>query len=85
MIPFVIFRLKKINDRKKLKEAIIKFIKTYIGSLLFMSTLVGGNKVVVCLNNYVCGAQPVFDGKSLSNLGKVFWWGSFISSLSLFF
>ena len=62
MIPFVIFRLKKIKDKKKLKEAIVKFIKTYIGSLLFMSTLVGGGKVVVCLNNYICGDEPVFDG-----------------------
>ena len=55
MVPFLIFRLKKINDKKKLKEAIKKFIKTYVGSLLFMTTLVGGIKVHLCINNNICG------------------------------
>ena len=53
LIPFIIFRLKKINDRKKLKDAIFKFIKNYIGSIFFMATLVSYNKAVLCLNSYI--------------------------------
>ena len=63
LIPFLLFKVKKIKDRKKLKESILKFIKTYLGSLMFMSSLVGGNKGVLCFNNYVCGDEPSFDGK----------------------
>lgn len=55
MIPFLIYKAKKINSRKKFKEAILNFMKTYFGSLMFMSSLVAGNKGVLCINNYING------------------------------
>ena len=47
-ISFLLFKARKIRDKKKLKEALFKFVQTYLGSLFFMSTLVGGNKLFLC-------------------------------------
>ena len=72
LIPFIIFRAKKIKDKQKLKEAIWKFAKTYFGSLMFMATLVAGNKSVLCVNNYLCRDEPNFDGRIFLIQGKSF-------------
>ena len=62
-VSFFVFRLRKIKDRKKLKEALIKLVKMYFGSLLFLSSFVANTKLSLCINSYICGDKPTFDGK----------------------
>lgn len=61
-VSFLVFRLRKIKDRKKLKEALMKLVKMYFGSMLFLSSFVANTKLSLCINSYLCGDQPVFDG-----------------------
>lgn len=60
-MSFLLFRARKIRDKKKLKEALFKLVQTYVGSLLFMSTMVGGNKLFLCFADKL-DDKPVFDG-----------------------
>lgn len=52
IVPFL-FRLKKILRERKFKQMSKKLIKNYIGSILFMSVVVGGNKFGLCINSHL--------------------------------
>jgi hypothetical protein len=78
MIPFILFKAKKINNFKKFKEEVENLIKKYISSLLFMGSIVAAIKVFLCFSEKITKPEPTFKG-------QVFIWGSLISSLSIFF
>ena len=50
MIPFLLYKAKKIKDLKKFKAELYTLIRKYIGSLLFMGTMVGGIKTFLCFS-----------------------------------
>ena len=78
LVPFLIFKAKNIKNFKKFKEDFLHLVKKYIGSLCFMSTLVGSIKVFLCLSEKITKPEPTFEG-------KVFIWGSLLSSFSILF
>ena len=51
LIPLLL-RLKKCKEGKKMLIILLKAIKEYIKSVLFMAFLVGGVKGSLCLSNY---------------------------------
>ena len=55
VLSFLVFRAKKVKNGKDLRIAMWKLFKTYIRSVMFMSSMVAGIKVFHCLNNYLNG------------------------------
>lgn len=60
LVPFLLFKLKKIKDPKKFKEEFVSLIRKYIGSLCFMGALVGGIKTFLCFSNKISKPEPNF-------------------------
>lgn len=61
-IPFLIFKLRTLRKKSKseIGLALLKLMKKYVGSILFMSSLVAGYRAVLCLRGSV-------GGKSIGN------------------
>lgn len=77
MIPFLLYKVRKINSLGKFRSEMVSLVRKYIGSLLFMGTLVGGIKTFLCFSEKITKPEPTFKG-------EVFIWGSLLSSLSIF-
>lgn len=50
MIPFLLYKVKKINSWQKFKQEMFALVRKYVGSLLFMGSLVGGIKTFLCFS-----------------------------------
>lgn len=76
------FQFKRIKREKKVGKSVGKYFKDFLGSLAFMSWLVGGMKTALCMLNAI--GSPL-DGNSFLNLGRIMPLLSFLGSTSIFF
>jgi hypothetical protein len=66
-------------------KAFLKLLENYIKSILFIAHLVGGLKFLKCAAVNVLNPLNIrLDGTDYNDLGKIFLWGSFLSSLGIF-